>query len=439
MAAKECGVGVIMSKVIEPPRIIILAEADPTVHRIFPDLAKDIGLDESIFLMQIAFWLKTGGEFIDGRWWTYQSVRDMEEKAFKYWSISTINRIAKRLIDAGYLLEANYNKKKYDRTRWFALNVDKLQELESITIMIGDKKLVHSEPRKNHHDTQSAQDATRQNQNETTIPESLTESLTEIKEKDSSSLPEEAAPIIADADSDSHNPVQSPEAARVEEAAIIEAVEEIAAVVIPAVEESASQLPEGSPVEELSEEVAPVLETEQLDPDPIAPEELEAIENSEAVRQAEAHLVKETTKNPLNDLRKRVFAGVSLLCFDIDANSDEPKIKALLASKSTQKRIGKITSWLMKQNDPEIPEKLWAFSKWYERKFGGIDMPRDDSKFAEHFTKFLQNPVSATDNSGFSNHRRPTEADYKAPDTPLPSDALARLQAMANSGVKVKP
>jgi hypothetical protein len=322
-----------MSKVAESPRVIILAEADPTVHRIFPDLAAEIGLDESIFLMQVSFWLKTGGKYIDNQWWTWQSIREMHEKAFKYWSISTINRIAKKLIDAGYLFEANYNDKKYDRTRWFALNVEMLRTLNSITIMIGDKKLVHNETRLNHSETQSAQDETRQNQSETTIPESLTESLSEIKEKDSSSMPEEAAPSDVAGELLQDEPIAETPVVEEIEALIIQAeelpivIENVQAVV----EESASQLeaPEGSeisPVSEIDAETIAQLalaskiideimgEAEQLDPDPIAPEELEVVEGSDAVRLAEEHVQTVTKKlSPYKEAVRRVLSPVDEL------------------------------------------------------------------------------------------------------------------------------
>ena len=92
----------------------------------------------------------------------------MQEKSFSFWSISTINRAVNKLIDEGYIIEGNFNKMKYDKTRWFALNFETLNELESISINGDDTGVFHNDTRSNQNDTRS-------NQNDTTIPEITTE------------------------------------------------------------------------------------------------------------------------------------------------------------------------------------------------------------------------------------------------------------------------
>lgn len=153
-------------------RIFTLNE--PNAPRINPALAKEIGLNESLILLQIEYWISISDNERDGKWWTYQSVRDMQEKSFPFWSISTINRAVNKLIDEGYIIEGNFNKKKYDKTRWFALNFEKLNELESISINGDDTGVFHNDTRSNHNDTRS-------NQNDTTIPENTTENTTKEK------------------------------------------------------------------------------------------------------------------------------------------------------------------------------------------------------------------------------------------------------------------
>ena len=96
----------------------------------------------------------------------------MQEKSFSFWSISTINRAVNKLIDEGYIIEGNYNKMKYDKTRWFALNFETLNELESISINRDDTGVFHNDTRSNHNDTRPIQ-------NDTTIPEITTEITTE--------------------------------------------------------------------------------------------------------------------------------------------------------------------------------------------------------------------------------------------------------------------
>lgn len=163
-------------------RLFVLNE--PNAPRLNPALACEIGLNESIILLQIEFWISISNHFYDGKRWTYQSVRDMQGKAFPFWSIATINRAINRLIKKGYLIEGNYNKKSYDKTRWFALNFEKLQELESISVKGANNGAFHNDTGVDtppfQNDTHSNQNETRSNQNETTIPETTTDITTEI-------------------------------------------------------------------------------------------------------------------------------------------------------------------------------------------------------------------------------------------------------------------
>ena len=102
--------------------------------RLSPALADEIGLNESIMLLQIEYWISISDHFLDNHRWTYQSVRQMQEKAFAFWSVATVSRTAKSLLDKGLIIEGNYNKKNYDNTRWFALNYEELSKLKSIII-----------------------------------------------------------------------------------------------------------------------------------------------------------------------------------------------------------------------------------------------------------------------------------------------------------------
>lgn len=113
----------------------IWAPADPTVLRILPDLAEEIGLNESIVLLQLDYWIRHSHHVRDGRRWTYQSVRDMQRKAFKWWSLDTINRAIASLVRQELILVTDrYNQHKHDRTRWFALNPKGFQRLKSVEL-----------------------------------------------------------------------------------------------------------------------------------------------------------------------------------------------------------------------------------------------------------------------------------------------------------------
>jgi hypothetical protein len=113
----------------------IWAPADPTVLRILPDLAEEIGLNESIVLLQLDYWIRHSHHVRDGRRWTYQSVRDMQRKAFKWWSLDTINRAIASLVRQQLILVTDkYNQHKHDRTRWFALNPEGFRRLKSVEL-----------------------------------------------------------------------------------------------------------------------------------------------------------------------------------------------------------------------------------------------------------------------------------------------------------------
>ena len=146
---------------------------EPVVPRISPSLAQEIGLNESLILLQIDFWISISTtEPREGKLWTYQSLREMQKNAFPFWSINTINRAIKNLIDKRLLIEGNFNEKKYDKTRWFAIG-DGIENLQSIHLDGGDGT------RSNQNGTRSSQNGTRLSQNGTTIPDLSTDLSTE--------------------------------------------------------------------------------------------------------------------------------------------------------------------------------------------------------------------------------------------------------------------
>ena len=59
-------------------------------------LAREIGLNEALILQQINYWIeinkKSGNNFYDGRYWTYNSIRVWQEKDFDYMSFDTVKR-----------------------------------------------------------------------------------------------------------------------------------------------------------------------------------------------------------------------------------------------------------------------------------------------------------------------------------------------------------
>ncbi len=101
---------------------------------VFPELAAEIGLNESIFLQQIHYWAihnkKTGQNFKDGFTWVYGSIRYWSEK-FLFWSPATLKRITKNLEESGLLVSGRYNKMKMDRTKWYRIDYIRFQQIIS--------------------------------------------------------------------------------------------------------------------------------------------------------------------------------------------------------------------------------------------------------------------------------------------------------------------
>jgi len=152
--------------------------------RIYPELADEIGIYESMLLLQLEFWISNSStDEIDGKRWTYQSTTDMKEKAFNWLSRNTINRMVSSLIDKKLIYVGSFNKSKYDKTRWFALNYDTINTLDSVNLIDNKngKSVSQSASSVSQNDTGSVQNDTGSVQNSTTIPENTTENKKELK------------------------------------------------------------------------------------------------------------------------------------------------------------------------------------------------------------------------------------------------------------------
>ncbi|MBN7575438.1 hypothetical protein C1H57_08455 [Clostridium sp. 2-1] len=88
------------------------------------NVAEIVGVDGAVMLQNISFWIEknkaNNKHFYDDSYWTYNTVNAFE-KLFPFWSKKQISRILKNLIEGGYLIDGNYNKLNYDRTKWYAI------------------------------------------------------------------------------------------------------------------------------------------------------------------------------------------------------------------------------------------------------------------------------------------------------------------------------
>lgn len=91
-------------------------------------LAVALGLNEAILLQKINLWLNCKPHDADGRSWIYNSYKSWQEQ-LPFFSESTIKRALKNLSDKGIIIKGNFNKLKMDRTIWYSIDYEKLDEL----------------------------------------------------------------------------------------------------------------------------------------------------------------------------------------------------------------------------------------------------------------------------------------------------------------------
>ena len=107
---------------------------DSPVLLLQPVLAKIIGLNEAIALQQIHYWIENNKEkksekhFHKGRYWTYNTYKEwLLELPFR--SESTVKRTFKSLENMGILITGNFNKKGYDKTKWYTIDYKELNKV----------------------------------------------------------------------------------------------------------------------------------------------------------------------------------------------------------------------------------------------------------------------------------------------------------------------
>jgi uncharacterized phage protein (TIGR02220 family) len=111
---------------------------------IIPSLAVKIGLNETIVLQQIHYWLQSSSHVIEGRKWIYNTYQDWQEQ-MPFWSKDTICRAIRSLEKQGLLLTGNWNKKKSDNTKWYSINYQNLDALEGFDSEEHDQPSQHVE------------------------------------------------------------------------------------------------------------------------------------------------------------------------------------------------------------------------------------------------------------------------------------------------------
>ncbi|MCE4957689.1 DnaD domain-containing protein [Macrococcoides caseolyticum] len=150
--------------------------------QVMPTLATHIGLNEAIILQQMHYWLSKSTHNYDNRFWIYNTIKGWS-KQFPFWSESTIKRAINNLIKKGLIVVGNYNKAKFDKTLWYSIDYEKLDELERVNYRLGQNDLTSGSDctnGKGQNDLTSESDCTNgKGQNDQTNTIDYTETTTE--------------------------------------------------------------------------------------------------------------------------------------------------------------------------------------------------------------------------------------------------------------------
>ncbi len=92
---------------------------------VLPTLAQKIGLNESIVLQQIHYWLnpESNSNYYQGRYWVYNTYKQWQ-KQFSFWSAKTIQRVIKNLEDQNILI--SFIKHDPQTTKYYSIDYEAL-------------------------------------------------------------------------------------------------------------------------------------------------------------------------------------------------------------------------------------------------------------------------------------------------------------------------
>ena len=111
--------------------------------QVLPSLAKAIGLNEAIFLQQLHYWLQRSNNEHDGRVWVYNTYDEWQAQ-FPFWSLDTMQRIAKKLVKSGLLVVHQFNKQNWDRRNWYSIDYEKLATVEAEHGLLSESRKLRS-------------------------------------------------------------------------------------------------------------------------------------------------------------------------------------------------------------------------------------------------------------------------------------------------------
>jgi hypothetical protein len=101
-----------------------------------PSLAVLLGVHEAIFLQQLHYWLEKSKHEKEGFTWVYNTYEEWQVQ-FPFWSTRTIRRTVKSLEEQKIVITASFNKMKIDKTKWYRIDYDRLDKMDSPCGQVG--------------------------------------------------------------------------------------------------------------------------------------------------------------------------------------------------------------------------------------------------------------------------------------------------------------
>ncbi len=113
--------------------------------QVLPSLAVALkNINEAVMLQQVQYWLSRSNNEFEGRKWIYNTIDEWQNQ-FPWLTERAVRDRFNSLIEKGIILTANFNKAKFDRTKWYSIDYDKLNSLFSNENTAKKPTTMHSE------------------------------------------------------------------------------------------------------------------------------------------------------------------------------------------------------------------------------------------------------------------------------------------------------
>lgn len=113
-----------------------IALVNGPIYRFHPPLAAEIGLNESIALLQSEYIISVRPDHIDtnGRGWLAGPAERLRRDYFHWMSRATVQRTYTNLIGLGLMDAGDFNKHGFLHTQWYALRWEGIRLLTSLIV-----------------------------------------------------------------------------------------------------------------------------------------------------------------------------------------------------------------------------------------------------------------------------------------------------------------